>query len=148
MLPRVTLILQKDKYSSATQSLVDLHMLNVEVGIQHKVLTITQKCLNNNGPQYLSDLLACIPEGCYGLRSADNNKELIVPHTKCSTFAARSFSVMAPMWWNNLPNMIRQCKDWNQFKRQVKTSSFLCCIQSIDPYNSLVKNNFYILNVF
>ena len=80
------------------QSLVDLHWLNVEARIQHKVLTVTQKCLNNKGPQYLSDLLACIPEGHYGLRSADDNKKLIVPYTKCSSYAARSFSVMAPMW--------------------------------------------------
>ena len=50
------LILQRDKYSSAVQSLEDLHWLNLEARIHYKVLTITQKCLNNNGPQYLSDL--------------------------------------------------------------------------------------------
>ena len=81
-------LLQRDKYSSAMQSMADLHRLNVEVNIQHKVLTITQKCLNNNGLQYLSDLLACIPEGHYGLRSANDHKKLIVPYTKCSTFVA------------------------------------------------------------
>ena len=144
------LILQRDKYSSATQSLVDLHWLNVEVRIQHKVLTVTQKCLNNNGPQYLSDLLACILEGCYGLRSADDDKKLIVSYTKCSTFTARSFSVMAPVWWNSLPNMIRQCKDLDQFKRQLKTHLFSMLLTSVDPYNSPVRNNSklnYILNV-
>jgi hypothetical protein len=59
-----------------------------------------------------------------GLRSSKIHLQLKVPNTKRKTFAARSYSVVAPMWWNELPNAIKQAENIDIFKTKLKTHLF------------------------
>ena len=59
-----------------------------------------------------------------GLRSHRTNN-LKIPRTKRQTFAAHSFSAMAPHWWNNLPTDLKAAETLDLFKKRLKT--FLYC---------------------
>ena len=78
--------------------------------MEHKLLTITYKCLNGEAPDYLYDLLSVIPEARRMLRSSNKYKQLAVSRVKRKTFAARSFSIMAPSLWNELPVVWKSLK--------------------------------------
>ena len=47
--------------------------------------------------------------------------QLIVPFTKHTTFAARSFAVTGPILWNCIPENIKLSKSVEQFKSTLKT---------------------------
>ena len=51
------LILNKDKQDSVTECFVKLHWLPMRTRIHFKILTLTYKCVNDQAPEYLSDLL-------------------------------------------------------------------------------------------
>ena len=50
------IILNRDRRSSVTQCLKQLHWLPVRERIRHKTLTLLHKCLIGNAPMYLQDL--------------------------------------------------------------------------------------------
>ena len=57
-----------------------------------------------------------------GLRSDTQSfKRLIVPRTYRKTLAARSFSCIAPAWWNSLPLHLKMIEDTETLKKQLKT---------------------------
>ena len=74
-------------------------------------------------PDYLINLLPMHPNS-QSLRCDDIYERLIIPRTKRRTFADRSFSVMGPKLWNQLPNSLKQSTTANQFKRNLKTYIF------------------------
>ena len=49
---------------------------------------------------------------------------LDIPKVKRESFANRSFSVMGPRLWNDIPNEIKQCVDVETFKKKLKTFLF------------------------
>ena len=49
---------------------------------------------------------------------------LKVRNLKKIIFAARSYSVAAPMWWNELPNSIKLAGNIGIFKTKLKTYFF------------------------
>ena len=51
-------------------------------------------------------------------------KKLSVPLTKKKIFAERSYSATAPLWWNDLPNFIKQSPNTEVLKKQLKTFLF------------------------
>ena len=53
----VKLELGKGKFDSSTACLKELHWLPVALRIEFKILTLVWKCLNNEAPAYLIDLL-------------------------------------------------------------------------------------------
>ena len=114
------LTLKKSKYDSTREALAQLHWLPIKQRIDFKIAPITHKCLYGTAPQYLKDLLilAPIPRN---LRSLIDKTRLIIPFTKCKTFAARSFSILAPSVWNHLPLSLREINNFELFKRQLKT---------------------------
>jgi hypothetical protein len=59
-----------------------------------------------------------------GLRSDKIFQLLKVPNLKRKTFAARSYGVVAPMWWNELPNSIEWANNIDIFKTKLKTYYF------------------------
>ena len=59
-----------------------------------------------------------------GLRSENDIQRLVVPLVRNKTFAARSFSVLGPTWWNQLPNTIKASQTVEQFKKLLKTNLF------------------------
>ena len=53
-----------------------------------------------------------------------DGQKLLVPYVKCSTLTFRSFSVMGPRLWNNIPNELRSELILDAFKRKLKTFLF------------------------
>jgi len=110
------------KYDHITRVMKSLHWLPVEQRIIFKVLLLVFKALTYHQPAYLKDLL-CVyrPKRC--LRSMKENK-LVVPRTKLATYGDRSFSVIAPKLWNDLPPKIKACTTVPSFKSALKTHLF------------------------
>ena len=58
---------------------------------------------------------------------------LVIPCTKCKTFAARSFSVAAATLWNNLPKDIRESDTLLSFKHDLKTHLYKETFGNLHP---------------
>ena len=50
-------VLNCSEYSSSTKCLIELHWLPVKTRIEFKIALIIYKCLKDNAPKYLKDLL-------------------------------------------------------------------------------------------
>ena len=121
------LVLHHSAMESLTGSLRNLHWLPIRARIEHKLLTMTYKCLNGEAPDYLSDLLSVILESRRMLMSSNKYKQLVVPRVKRKTFAARSFSIMAQSLWNELSDCIDSLWKANSveiFKAELKLLLF------------------------
>ena len=59
-----------------------------------------------------------------GLRSENDIQRLVVLLVRNKTFTARSFSVLGPTWWNQLPNASKALQTVEQFKKLLKTHLF------------------------
>ena len=90
------LILIKDKHDSVTDCFIKLHWLPIRTRIHFKLPTLTYKCLNDQAPEYLCNLLNMNATNDRLLRSSSQYKRLVVPFVRLQTFGAQSFSVMAP----------------------------------------------------
>ena len=101
------LTLKKSRFDNTTEALAQLHWLPIRKRINFKIATITHKCIYTTAPQYLKDLLTFTPTP-RNLRSFIDKTRLIVPFTKCRTFAALSFSISAPTVWNQLLSTLRE----------------------------------------
>ena len=117
------LTLRWSKRDSITGYLKELHWLPIKQRIEYKILILTHKCINKNGPKYLQDLINLGQPKCEGLRSAQMTNLLLRLTTKCKTFADRSFSVAVPVLWNSLPDSLRTM-DLLTFKKALKTHLF------------------------
>ena len=117
------LVLKCNKSDSATQCLRDFHWLPIRERIIFKMLTLTYKCLHTEAPVHLKNLLVLHPN-TRQLRSSKMLYRLIVPFTTRQTFAARSYSVVAPRLWNNLPNSLEDSTSIKQFEKGLKTHLF------------------------
>ena len=116
------IIVGAKKHDHVTNILFDLHWLPVEARITFKVLLLTYKALNNEGPEYLQEILVrYIPKR--SLRSSDEDL-LYIPKSNLSSYGDRAFSVIAPKLWNNIPKEIRQCNSTETFKKHLKTFLF------------------------
>ena len=118
------LVTSSKKYDSATSSLYQLHWLPIKARVDFKILTLIHKCLSGNAPEYLQNLITPYKSGRPGLRSASQERKLLVPRTSRKTFADRTFSVYSPKTWNNLPEPLRINMPIEQFKAQLKTYLF------------------------
>ena len=114
------LTLKKSTFDSTTEALAQLHWLPIGQRINFKIATITHKCIYRTEPQYLKDLFTFTPIS-RNLRSSIDKTRLIVFFTKCKTFAAWSFSISALTSWNQLPSTLGEIKNFELFKRQLKT---------------------------
>ena len=111
----------KPKHTHTSSLINELHWLPIRKRIQFKSLTLTYKCLNNQAPTYLSDLL--VPrQSSYNTRSSQHLL-LHVPRTYKSV-GDRAFSLCAPKLWNNLPHYLQQCQSLNTFKKSLKSHLF------------------------
>ena len=117
------LITGKRKYDPITQDLIKLHWLPVHLRIDFKILVLTYKCLHQQAPDYLSNMLT-IHSDRRPLRSNSSATQLIEPFTSHVTFADRAFSVYAPCLWNSLPEDIRNAESIMVFKSLLKTHLF------------------------
>ena len=122
------LILKRSKYSSSSEALRELHWLPIRKRIQFKILSIVYRCLNGVAPEYLKELLTFkkVPER--KTRSSHDKTLLEIPNIKLKTFAARSFSVVGPSCWNQLPRHLRNIENYQTFKVKLKTYMFYILI--------------------
>ena len=103
--------------------LKDLHWLPVDQRIVYKLLLLTHKCLNDQGPSYLSDLLKIYTPARH-LRSSFDSRRLQIPSFRLKTVGYRSFSYQAALLWNSLPHSLRHSDSTPSFKRALKTHLF------------------------
>lgn len=118
------LVLGKRKFDSATDCLKALHWLPIVYRIKFKNMCLVFKCLNNEAPDYLKDLLQLTSNSKYSLRSNNKVLQLKETRTKRKTFADRSFSVSAPREWNLLPDNVKLSNSIEEFKNRLKTYYF------------------------
>ena len=118
------IVLQDKQESSTTWCLQKLHWLPIKQRIKFKILTLVYKCINNQAPSYLQNLLTVNPTSNRPTRSNSKYKQLVIPFTKRKTFADRSFSVVGPKFWNELPNELHMSMNWESFKRNLKIYLF------------------------
>ena len=119
---RITL--GKRKYDSATSCLQKLHWLPIQYRIEFKIISLVHKCLHNNAPPYLQRLIQHTRPTRRGLRSEEDTTRLLVPRTSRKTFASRSFSVLGPQLWNDLPRNLHKIDNYTSFKKELKTHLF------------------------
>ena len=81
------LTFKKSKYDSTREALAQLYLLPIKQRIDFKIAAIIHKCLYVTALQYLKDLLILAPTP-RNLRSSTDKTRLIIPFTKCKTFAA------------------------------------------------------------
>ena len=119
----VRLIEKVGKHEHITVLRRNLHWLPIPARIDYKISMLTWKALNNQGPQYLKELLTYKSSG-RNLRNA--GKDLLeVPNSYgTNSFWDRSFKKMAPLLWNKLPHELRITKTVDQFKKGLKTFLF------------------------
>ena len=104
----------------------NLHWLPIHSHIDHKILTLVYKCtVLGQAPEYLHILLIKPIIRRQGLKSYEASKyKLIVPRTKRMTLASRSFCMVGPTKWNNLPLYLRCIYSTDQYKKELKTYLF------------------------
>ena len=113
-----------DSYSSSTECRIKLHWLLVRVQIQYKILLLVYKCDQGTAPTYLQELININTYNRVGLCSSQDDCKLQIPRVNRETFANRSFKVVGPRWWNNLPIDIQRSSSVTTFKKQLKTYLF------------------------
>ena len=90
--------------------------------IVYKILLTTYKALSGLVPQYITDLLEVyVPRRNL---TSSSDKKLVVPNYNLESYGRRSFSVSAPILWNNLPKNVRLCESIECFKSELKTPLF------------------------
>ena len=90
------LVTNSRKDVSSRKLLQTLHWLPIRSRIQFKILTLVYRCLHDQAPTYLSDLLSIKDPSTYSLRS-NHSFLLQVPKMKCKTFGDRGFHVAGPI---------------------------------------------------
>ena len=118
------IVLNKGKYDSATSCLATLHWVPIKYRIEYKIITLVHRSLHNAAPPYLTRLVNYYTLRRRGLHSEEDTSKLEVPRTRKKTFAARSFSVLGPTLWNNLPSKLCKITSYITFKKQLKTYKF------------------------
>ena len=95
------LIMRCNKSDHISPILFELHWLPIKERIIFKVLLIVFKILNNQAPDYLSELVGPYESSRANLRSSDQRllRRVDTSHTN-KTYGWRAFSVHAPFLWN------------------------------------------------
>ena len=107
------------KYDHISDKLKDLKWLPVKYRILYKLNLLTWKALNDQSPDYLSEMIS--ERDCDRDLRSGNTKVLSVPKTKLKTMGDRAFSVTAPKSWNNLPKDLRLNDRLQSFKTGLKS---------------------------
>lgn len=117
------LIFKLKKYDRISNVLMGLHWLPVEARIDYKILLLTFKALNGQGPQYLVDLLH-FKQYRRSTRASSDHLTLEIPQTRLPSLGDRSFSFTSATLWNSLPFDIRASQSVSAFKSNLKTFLF------------------------
>ena len=113
-----------DSYSSPTECRIKLYWLPVRAQIKYKILLLVYKCIQGMARTYLQELININTYSRVGLHSSNDDCKLQIPRVNRETFANRSFKVVGPRGWNNLPIDLRRSSSVTNFKKQLKTYLF------------------------
>ena len=126
-------VFRKSRHVHVRPLLKALHWLPVKDMIIFKIATFVFRVVvvvvfYGTLPPYLSLFLSVYTPSRTLRSSSDGGrkkkKELSCARWKLTGFGYRSFSVQAPLVWNNLPAHIRHCSSLSQFKTSLKTTLF------------------------
>ena len=110
---------------SITPYMKKLHILPVEYRIKYKVSLTVYKCFHDLAPEYLKELLQ--PKITYShLRSSNDiySLQTVIPNSK---YGESSFSYIAPITWNCLPQSVQLAPSLECFKTRLKSHYFTEC---------------------
>ena len=111
-------------YISITAHAQKCHFLPVQARIHFKICLLTHKCINNNAPPYLKELLT--PKDSLSSLRINNDKFLLFqPFPGITKYKERRFSIAAPQKWNILPYEIRSSTSTCTFIKLLKSYFFL-----------------------
>ncbi|XP_058879445.1 uncharacterized protein LOC131737046 [Acipenser ruthenus] len=116
------LVFSLPRFAHATPLLRSLHWLPITARIQFKTLVLAYRCLDQTAPSYLQTLISPYTP-TRPLRSACTRR-LAPPPLRSPASRARSFSTLAPQWWNDLPTDVRTAQSLTTFRRLLKTHLF------------------------
>ena len=113
----------KYKHDHIGDDLKHLHWLNIRQRIVFKLGLLAYKALNGLAPQYLQDMFRFSHHG--------HTLKLIVP-LSLTKYGSRSFSVIGPKIFNNLPLHITTSISKEAFKSSLKTYLFNLSDQDLE----------------
>ena len=107
------LITQSCKYDHITSVLINLHWLPVEYRVKFELLLLTFKALNELAPKYLTEMIKYYTPS----RTLRSSSAFLLKQVRFNfqSYGAKSFTISAPMLWNNLPLDLRSCSNLDIF---------------------------------
>ena len=111
------LVLKQPKSHHISPLLKDLHWLPIKARIDYKVALLCFKCLNNNAPAFIKELIVPYTPARM-LRSKST------PCVSSKKYGERAFTFSRPQIWNSLPENIRSEKGLEKLKKSLKTCLF------------------------
>ena len=115
--------LKKSDNYSITELMKKCHFLPVKARIEFKICVLVYKCLHDQAPIYLQQLLLPKPS-LESLRIHSDKSLLYKPKLDSRNYKNRRFSIIAPQLWNKLPSQIRDCSSLVTFISKLKTHFF------------------------
>lgn len=116
------LVCNKDRYSSATECLRQLHWLPMRQRARFKLLGHTHRALHHTGPRILQNKIKFYtPPRCLW------SYQQVLAETKRIRKAragGRTFSYLTVLHWNKLPLELWLIKDYTAFRKKQKTHLF------------------------
>ena len=112
------------RYRNAiTPYMKKLHILPVEYRIKYKVSLTVYKCFHDLAPDYLKELIQSKVTYSH-LRSSNDlySLQTVIPKSK---HGESTFSYVAPIIWNELPQDIKLSPNVECFKKRLKTHYFI-----------------------
>ena len=111
-------VCQLRKFDHITLPMSQLHWLKVRERIKYKTALFMFKCINNQAPQYLMDIILR-KQHCRTLQLSTSN--YIPPKfTRNSQVSNSAFACIGPRVWNGLPSAITNIGDMDMFKKELK----------------------------
>ena len=122
------LVMKRRKFDSVRMDIYNLHWLRVEQRIIFKLLITTYKCLHEQAPLSIRELIVV---------KDHNTLQHIFRDTK---YGRRAFSYIAPRLWNKLPIEMRNARSLETFKSKIKTflfTNFPTYMINVRGYNTM-----------
>ena len=120
------LVFNLPKFSHVTPLFRDLHWLPVAARIRFKTMVLIYKAVNETAMTCLQVLVR--PHAlARALRVTTSTSRLVPPSLRASkgrTAKSQLFSVLAPLWWNDLPADVRTAESITCFRKRLKTHLF------------------------
>ncbi|KAK0132041.1 hypothetical protein N1851_033159 [Merluccius polli] len=117
--PAARLVFNLPKFSHVTPPFRDLHWLPVAARIRFKTMVPTYKAVNGTAPTHLQALVR--PHAPARTTSARWPVPPSLRASKGHTAESQLFSVLAPLWWNDLPADVRTAQSITCFRKRLKT---------------------------